>query len=286
MGIENNNRIIFPLKKRVEVSQKDWECGDYPLHYHDYYEMEIVTSGSGHQFFNGIYFELNKGDIFLLKPLEYHQIHSDNITFSHVTVKEEVLPKWLAKKLSLFRNPVVFHLNEEEYESFVNIYKLLDIELKKENDKSITPIETIIELLFILFLNLDKEGINVAIGSENDIVAKIIYFLQKNKKFTEKVSLQDIAENIGYSKYYTSSLFHKLYGTTIQDFIISLRIEYAKKLMIESNYSITDIIMECGFVSPSNFYAKFTKSVGCSPTQFKQQHIKNNKEQKNENFVE
>ena len=47
------------------------------------------------------------------------------------------------------------------------------------------------------------------------------------------------------------------------------RVEYAKKLILETNLSITEIIMECGFVSTSNFYSKFIKYVGCSPLKFR-----------------
>ena len=69
-------------------------------------------------------------------------------------------------------------------------------------------------------------------------------------------------------------MFHKQYGMTIQEFIITLRIEYAKKQIIETNSSMTEIIMECGFTSTSNFYSKFVKYVGCSPLQFKKKYSK------------
>lgn len=277
--MKNNfeNVVIFPVKERVKVDHQNWPPDDYPLHYHDYYEMEIVTQGKGRQIFNGTEFELNYKDLYLLRPLDYHKIHSDDISFANVTMKEDVVSKWLIKKLSSFRNPVVYHLTDEEYNTFLNLFDLLKKELNDtENKSSVSPIETTVELLLILFLRLDKDGTN---SIEDDVVSKTIYYLQKNNKFTEKVTLDEIAKYVGYSKYYTSSLFHKQHGTTIQDFIINMRIEYAKKLIIESNYTITEIIMECGFTSPSNFYSKFVKSVGCSPLKFKQENRHNSKEE-------
>ena len=53
--------------------------------------------------------------------------------------------------------------------------------------------------------------------------------------------------------------------------------EYAKKLILETNYSMTDIIVECGFTSISNFYSKFIDRVGCSPLKFKKINKKDNK---------
>ena len=89
--------ILFPLKEDVEVDYRVWESGDYPLHYHDDYEREIVTVGSGSQIMNGNTFELKEKDVFLLKPLDYHKIHSDKIGFAHIRVREELLPKWIVK---------------------------------------------------------------------------------------------------------------------------------------------------------------------------------------------
>ena len=40
------------------------------------------------------------------------------------------------------------------------------------------------------------------------------YYLQKDHRFTKNVSLDEIANYVGYSKYYTSTVFHKKYGMT------------------------------------------------------------------------
>ena len=246
-----------------------WESGDYPLHYHDDYEMEIVTVGSGSQIMNGNTFELKEKDVFLLKPLDYHKIHSDKIGFAHIRVREELLPKWIVKRLSSFKNPSVFHLSDQEYESLMSILKILNHELENKESNTLDIKANLIELLFVMYLRLDKD--NLA-NADDSVVSKVIYFLLRNNRFTEKVTLDEIAEYVGYSKFYTSSIFHKQYGTTIQEFIIIQRIEYAKKLILETNYSMTEIIMECGFSSTSNFYSKFVKYVGCSPLKFKQQN--------------
>ena len=125
------------------------------------------------------------------------------------------------------------------------------------------------EIIFTLFIRLDKDNTSLY---DDSVTAKVIYFLQKNNRFTQKVSLDEIAEYVSYSKYYTSSMFHKQYGMTIQDFIINQRIEYAKRLIIETDLSITEIVLESGFASTSNFYSKFIKYTGCSPLKFKKDY--------------
>ena len=268
----NEKKVLISLDEDIEVESGYWPTGDYPLHYHDYLEMELVVSGHGHQFFNGQTMELNKGDIYMLRPLDYHKIHSDEISIKHIKVKSTILPKWILKRIRSFKNPTVNHLSEANYKKFNYLFDLLREEIDNEHDDFLDNRINLVVSLFNYFLRLDEQKVN---AKADDIISKILYFLQKNDHFVDKITLDEIADNIGYSKYYTSYIFHKIYGITIQEFIINQRIEYAKKMMLETNYSINEIISECGFSSSSNFYAKFYQKVGCSPLKFKKQNQAN-----------
>lgn len=269
---DKDNSIIFRLSEEVKCDEADWGKGDWIFHYHDHYEMELVTRGHGHQLFNGEYFETNEKDIYLLRPLDYHKHTTDAevTTFFHILVREDSLPKWIVKKIHSFKNPMVFHLNDEDYFKFKYLFSEIKKELDSSKPRYLNPISQLVELAFIYFFALDQENLK----DEDDVATKITYYLQSNYRFTQKVTLDEIAKYVGYSKFYTSSMFHKQYGMTIQEFIVTLRIEYAKKLIIETNYSMTEIIMECGFTSTSNFYSKFVKYVGCSPLQFRNKYSK------------
>lgn len=259
-----DKNYIIHLNDDINVDFREWERGDYQLHYHDYFEMEIVISGSGSQILNDEEFKLTKGDVFLMRPLDFHKIHSDGIGFASINVNPSCLPKWIITELHSIKRQFVYHLSDEDFDIFINLTKLLYKNYSDKNDDAFLIKSTTATLLFSLFLKQIKNKI-----LDNDVVSKIIYYLQKDYRFTKKISLDEIANYVGYSKYYTSSIFHKKYGIAIQDFIINLRIEYAKKLILETNYSITEISMESGFSSMSNFYSIFQKMVGCTPLKFK-----------------
>lgn len=264
---QNDENYVIHINDDINVDFRDWEKGDYPLHYHDYFEMEIVTNGSGSQILNGEEFKLEKGDVFLIRPLDFHKIHSDGIGFACINVNPANLPKWIITELHSMKKQVVHHLSDEDFNTFIDLTRLLNKDINDKTDDAFLIRSTTISLLFSLFLKQIKNKI-----LDNDVVSKIIYYLQKDYRFTKKVSLDEIANYVGYSKYYTSSIFHKKYGIPIQDFIINLRIEYAKKLILETNYSITEISMESGFSSMSNFYSIFLKMVGCTPLKFKKRN--------------
>lgn len=265
----DEKNILMTINEDIKIESGDWPAKDYPMHYHDHFEMELVVKGHGYQYFNGQTMDLNEGDLFLLRPLDYHKIHSDEISFKHIKVKPSILPKWLLKRLHALKNPIVNHLSKEDYKKFNYLFTLIEEEINTDHDEFLDNRINLVVALFNYFLRLVEQKTNAKV---DDVISKILYFLQKNNHFVDKVTLDEIAENVGYSKYYTSYVFHKIYGITIQDFIINQRIEYAKKMMLETNYSINEIISECGFPSSSNFYAKFYQKVGCSPLKFKKQN--------------
>ena len=263
---QTGQNLVFNITEDIRFNESFWEQGDYPLHYHDFFELELVTEGQGSQLFNDEQFSLQKQDLYLLRPSDSHSIHSDNISVRNITFNSNILPKWILQKLHSFKNPVVFHLSDEEFKKFNQLFDLLESENKFTSNNEINVRNNVIEIIFANFIRLSNN--NLSLFGDN-ITSKVAYYIRKNNRFTQKILLSDIANYTGYSKYYISSVFHKQYGVTIQDFIIMQRIEYAKKLILETDLSIFEIIIESGFMSTSNFYSKFEKYVGCSPLQFR-----------------
>lgn len=265
---KNDNKLVLVLDKTVAIGTQKCPVGDYPLHYHDHFEMEMVLNGHGRQILNGVEYNLNKGDVYLTRPLDYHKIHSDEIELVTINVKPEIIPKWILLKIHSIKNQMVYHFSEDDFNKVNFLIELLRNEIQKANDiYNLTS--NIIEMIFVIFLSkLKNESIE-----ENEFASKVIYYLQKNNRFTKKVTLEEISNYVGYSKYYTSTTFHKNFGITIQDFLINLRVEYAKKLLLETDFTVSEIVKQCGFYSVGNFYNSFTKLTGCTPLKFKKKNI-------------
>ncbi|MGB8454960.1 MAG: response regulator [Anaerocolumna sp.] len=68
---------------------------------------------------------------------------------------------------------------------------------------------------------------------------------------------------------YLSTSYNKEFGVTITKYIITLRIDYAKKLLKETRLCIGDIAGNCGFNNLSYFMRTFKKQVGCTPNEFR-----------------
>jgi len=87
--------------------------------------------------------------------------------------------------------------------------------------------------------------------------------------FTEKIQLPDVASVANMSTSTFSRFFSKNTGRSFTDYISSLRIGRARRLLSESDKPITDICYEVGYTNLSNFNRAFLRHVGKSPSAYR-----------------
>ncbi|GAA4276705.1 helix-turn-helix domain-containing protein [Aquimarina mytili] len=106
-----------------------------------------------------------------------------------------------------------------------------------------------------------------------DTFAKINEYIITEKKYLSvDINLNAIADRFEISNGYLSQLINANTNKSFNDHINELRVEAAKKMLIDKrydNYTIESIGIECGFKSKSNFYSTFKKFSGQTPNQFK-----------------
>jgi AraC-like DNA-binding protein len=79
-----------------------------------------------------------------------------------------------------------------------------------------------------------------------------------------------LSEKLGYDYTYLANLFSEVQGTTIEQFIISHKIERIKELIIYGELNITEIAWKMNYSSVSHLSNQFKKMTGLSPSHFKQ----------------
>ncbi|WP_037914063.1 helix-turn-helix transcriptional regulator [Actinacidiphila yeochonensis] len=89
------------------------------------------------------------------------------------------------------------------------------------------------------------------------------------KHYGEPVSLSDLADAAILSRFYFSRVFRQVTGTSPGRFLSAVRLHQAKELLRESELSVTEISYEVGYNSPGTFTSRFTRSVGLSPTRYR-----------------
>lgn len=113
-------------------------------------------------------------------------------------------------------------------------------------------------------------------SSEGDIPEGINQCVSRAAEYTirhyrEGIGLNDAAEAAGVNSTYLSYLFRKEMGIGFSNYLLNLRIEYAKKLLRESNLKIVKIAEQSGFNDYHYFSKVFKKSTGKSPAKYRKE---------------
>src|ERR1700694_76714 len=86
----------------------------------------------------------------------------------------------------------------------------------------------------------------------------------------ELLTLEDLASVACLSPYHFNRVFHRLIGIPPGEFLSALRFQAARRLLLTTPLSVTDICFEVGYTSMGSFTSRFTHLVGLSPRLLRQ----------------
>lgn len=114
----------------------------------------------------------------------------------------------------------------------------------------------------------DTEKNSNAVSNQVPPEIKLICeYLQEN--YEEKLTLEEITQHVGFSKYYGGRLFKQYMGMTIIEYLIKIRLDRAKELLTQGEYSIKQISYMVGYQDPNYFTWSFKKATGISPVKYR-----------------
>jgi AraC-like DNA-binding protein len=119
-------------------------------------------------------------------------------------------------------------------------------------------------LLSGLELMDDKKGI--LIEKIKSIIVEMVHYADELPKVNFSIYL---AEKLDYGYTYMANLFSEVQGITIEQFIISHKIERIKELIIYDELNITEIAWKMNYSSVAHLSNQFKKMTGLSPSHFK-----------------
>ncbi|MBQ3493761.1 MAG: helix-turn-helix transcriptional regulator [Clostridia bacterium] len=120
-----------------------------------------------------------------------------------------------------------------------------------------------------LALKLILELINnyLSVSRENPLIFAIKQYIHTN--LTQKININELSSNVGYSPNYCSTIFKKYTKLTIIDYLNAERIEESKRLINENILSLSQIAFSVGFEDYNYFSRTFKKINGYTPTEYK-----------------
>lgn len=107
---------------------------------------------------------------------------------------------------------------------------------------------------------------------EQAIVNEAIRLIEEH--YSENIGLEWIAEKIGLSAGYLSTLFKNVSGTGIAQYLIATRMERAKQLLCQTKMRITEVGISVGYPNSSYFCQQFRKYFGVTANTMREEHRK------------
>ncbi|WP_369018672.1 helix-turn-helix domain-containing protein [Thermatribacter velox] len=110
--------------------------------------------------------------------------------------------------------------------------------------------------------------INLETFTLPDYLGRALAIIQES--YCNKITLPEIARQVGVSPAYLSYSFRKFIGESVVDYITRLRIEASKCLLRKSSLQIQEVATTVGYEDARYFARVFRKLVGCSPTEYRE----------------
>jgi AraC family transcriptional regulator len=103
--------------------------------------------------------------------------------------------------------------------------------------------------------------------SERQLLQVLEYI---NEHLNQDIKLADLAALLSMSQFHFSHLFKHSLGTSPHQYLLQQRVERAKQLLKQTDRSIMDVALECGFNSHSHLSKQFRQLTGMTPKAYRQ----------------
>ena len=241
---------------------------EYPLHHHDYYELEIVAEGELLHECNGKSMVLKRGDAYILSPNDVHRLVPFQKTkIYNICIYTEQCSKSLARLLHNEEYPRFGRLDDNVLEELSALHEALRDTLDSIGQYREARTSALTTLLASRLFEMTSAEISLQTDQSYSTIAKAMSFIEAH--LANPITLEEVAAASGYSRTYFSRLFKEIVGINFKDYLERERIELASDLLENEKMNITEISYAVGFNSFSSFWRAFKKLKGVSPREWR-----------------
>lgn len=249
------------------------------------YEFDFCVGCDREMWIDGVRYKVEKGCFVIRKPgqtvcakgvydcymltLDFSdRLVSPNYSRNTVTQMQEQFVSGIWDVLPSVFKPVHY---DDYFRIFEDLLSVSEIDIN-ENPKTMGRINELMHLLI-------SDAYLQAFPTNNKpktVIDEVCSYIKKH--YMEEIRLDDLAAMVHINKNYLVRQFKKRFGVTPISYLIKIRMDYAKKLLTESNIPIKAVSEACGYNDPSFFNSYFKKIFRISPAAYrrsKQADVKN-----------
>ena len=272
---------VIDVKELVAAELLDFEgkYADYSEK-HDFCELCYIEAGKITLLLEDTEYRLTKGDAILIPQNVTHKYLSAegnrNRAFVVCFECQSHMLRFVSNRVIPLNDTEIYTVGKISEECrgtfFMNESELLEV-LPNANFGGQQAVITHLEYLLICFtrrlLAEKKSGLVLLSGEKfyEDLVDVILSYLRNN--LSKKLSLDDICGRFNYSRSFICKIFKEETGQSLISYFNNLKIEEAKKLLLETELSVRAISEMLDFSEPKYFSDVFRRNVGMSPQAYR-----------------
>jgi AraC-like DNA-binding protein len=202
--------------------------------------------------------------LFFQTPKDFHEIVTEERGGAYsviISFSEQVIDKHLLHALT--GEPIVLYALSDE------LVSKLEETCSVFDGQSTYKERHLKHLLNCILIDILEMGQPLTVVSDDihPIVRESISYMLTNP--AENITLDTFSQKFGISKTYFSHLFRDNAGISFKQYLVSLRMECAKRMLLENELPIIDVGFECGFFTPSQFVRSFKQHTGMTPSTYR-----------------
>jgi len=259
---------------------------DFPLHYHDEYELNLIINAKGAKRVVGGHIEvIDDMELVLIGPNLYHawfthQCQSEEITEVTIQFHKDLFDEKFLKRNQLsFVKSMLERSQRGILFSHETIAALRDRLLALDRK---TGFDSVLELLSILHdlstsRNMrtlsDLSFTNEKFNYNSRRIEKVFEYMNDN--YNKQVSLAEVSRIANMPEASFSRFIKKRTGKTFIDSLNEIRLGHASRMLIDTTNTVAEIAYKCGFNNISNFNRIFKRKKFCIPKEFRETYTGN-----------
>ncbi len=252
-------------------------------HYHDGHQLLYVVKGEAEVSVNGKCERVGDGTLLLFNKFEEHSIVVNSAEYKRYSVrissdagvggKRELLFAVLVNRFPDFCHAIPTGAHASALEG---LFRRLTREYRSDIPFREEMLDALLRELLVTVCRLMPYSPLPDKGETVKLISRIQQRFET--AYREEFSLARLAEEYHMSASYLSHLFKDVTGVSVMEYLAACRMQTAKKYLATTELSIGEIVSACGFSDDSNFSRSFKVRTGQTPTEFRKNYLRNEKE--------
>ncbi|WP_438317519.1 helix-turn-helix domain-containing protein [Candidatus Caldatribacterium sp. SIUC1] len=164
-----------------------------------------------------------------------------------------------------------FSLFELEVSLFLDICHKLQREIAGGLPFAGIQCKALLSELLVLLLRSASRSIGPYVSPhQGRMVERALQII--HSRYQDDIRIQDLAHELGLSPQHFRELFKRYVGVSPKKYLVTLRLQRSKCMLLHSEYSVTDVALRLGFGSVQQFSKAFRKLTGLSPIEWRKAH--------------